>query len=136
MKTPFDPVVRIRQRALDALSPALAAAAARVLSAEAALKGHDADVHRELAARAANSPVPTRLWFAQADQRRAELVGVIDLARAELDDLRTRAARLLGERRAFEQAADRMRAERHRLTGQRQQTALDEMSARMVAAAW
>ncbi len=133
MKTPFDPVVRMRQRALDALSPELAAAAVRVALAEAALEDHEADVRREIAARAASTPVPTGLWFARAGERRAELAELVILARTTLDDLRGAAARLLGERRAFEQAAERMRADRRRLMGQRQQIALDEMSARIVA---
>jgi len=130
MKTKFDPAVRLRQRALDELAAELALAARRAADA---VERHRAELARQSLERQSASEHLWRdpqAWLAQAKAKAEALEKARDAAEAELAELRAQAARLLGERRAFERAADRVRAERRLTLVRREQAAIDEVAGR------
>jgi hypothetical protein len=130
MKTKFDPVVRLRQRALDQLAAELGQAARRAADA---VERHRAELARQNLERSAIAADPfcdPQPWLAQAKIQTEALEKARAVAEAELDALRQKAARLLGERRAFERAADRVRDEWRTTIQRREQAMIDEVAGR------
>ena len=128
MKTKFDTVVRLRQRALDRLASELGAAANRAANA---VERHRMELDRQIQERqrAANDPWrDPQPWLAHAKVQAEALDEARATAEAELAALREKASRLLGERRAFERAGDRVRAERRLRLVRNEQAAIDEVA--------
>lgn len=129
MKTPFDAVLRLRQRQIDAMRLAISA---EMNQLEAIGQQHHAinvalREEADLAASDWRYAVPA--FGARMRAQRAQLVSDAMAIGTRLGELRREAAKAYGEMAAIEGAADRFRDEANQVVARAEQAQIDDFSA-------
>lgn len=135
MATPYDTVIRLQRRTLDAMRVDLATQVETVSRAQAAHAGVEAamkDAHREAAA----SPLlPSDRYLARLRHERTMLAAANVSANEQLHRLQARMADAYGKARAIDIAADLYRERIAQQSAAVEQQEMDELAARKHAAA-
>jgi hypothetical protein len=129
MKTPFDAVLRLRQRQIDAMRLSISAEASQLEGIGRQHHAINASLRDEADLAASDWRYAAPAFGARMRAQRAKLVRDAVVVDAKLGGLRREAAKAYGEMAAIEDAADRFRSDADQVVAKAEQAQIDDFSA-------
>lgn len=129
MKTPFDTVVRIRQREIDQRRIAIHAQTSRLTEIDAASESLHQELTLEYEASANQWALSTEAFMRRKMSHQAQLRAQRVAVSQEIHGLRREATEAYGSMQVVQNAADGFRAEHRRLEQRAEQRASDDLGA-------
>jgi hypothetical protein len=129
MKTPFDAVLRLRQRQIDAMRLSISAEMTQLEAIREQHHAINASLRDEADLAASDWRYAAPAFGARMRAQRAHLVSDAMAVGSRLGGLRREAAKAYGEMAAIEGAADRFRSDANQVVAKAEQTQIDDFSA-------
>jgi hypothetical protein len=129
MKTPFDAVLRLRQRQIDAMRLSISAEVNQLEFIGQRHHAINASLRDEADLAASDWRYAAPAFGARMRAQRAQLVSDAIAVGSRLGGLRREAAKAYGEMAAIEGAADRFRSDANHIVAKAEQAQIDDFSA-------
>lgn len=129
MKTPFDAVLRLRQRQIDAMRLSISAEMHQLEILGQRHQAVETSLREEAHLAASDWRCAAPAFGARMRAQRAQIVRDAVVVGSRLGELRQEAAKAFGEMAAIEEAADRFRREADLVVAKAEQAQIDDFSA-------